>query len=198
MNHRFKTGTKIFLKFVITSIVYSILFGIVNDLITAQMCPEYFNDFRVFYVHAMVTKECIPNYANNPIVLALFWGFISTWWVGAILGSIVGILAIILEFVYKKKFALSTYIKAIVTLALSVLFIVYLVSIFRYRSTAVNCFYSRNLGKYLKKNARRFEFYRVLDVVEIIHILGYLLHICGFIVVILFMILKSFREPVNK
>lgn len=50
-------------------------YGIVHDLITAHVCLEYFS-----VAHAPLIRS------NSPIVHALFWGVVATWWVGLPLG----------------------------------------------------------------------------------------------------------------
>jgi hypothetical protein len=63
------------LKIVLASIAAAILYGVVHDQFTARICIEY---FTVFHPPVFVTK--------SPTLLALGWGIIATWWVGAVLG----------------------------------------------------------------------------------------------------------------
>ena len=51
-------------------------YGIAHDMVTAHICVEYFTVF-----HPPVFRT------DNPILLALGWGIIASWWVGAILGA---------------------------------------------------------------------------------------------------------------
>lgn len=53
----------------------AIAYGIVHDSITARICIEYFT-----IGHPRVIESTDPTH------LALVWGVIATWWVGAILG----------------------------------------------------------------------------------------------------------------
>lgn len=53
----------------------AIAFGILHDLVTANICVEYFT-----IGHPKVIES------ENPFQLALVWGILATWWVGAILG----------------------------------------------------------------------------------------------------------------
>jgi len=53
----------------------SIAFGIVHDLVTANICVEYFTIGHVTIIES-----------ENPFILALVWGPLATWWVGAMLG----------------------------------------------------------------------------------------------------------------
>ena len=71
MRGRVRTGFFI----VLLSIVFACLFGIVHDLISTQVCLEY---FTVYHPKIIESKD--------PIVLALTWGIVATWWVGLVLG----------------------------------------------------------------------------------------------------------------
>lgn len=62
----------IFLLFIAAAILY----GILHDQITARICLEYFT----------VYHPPIFGGLQDPTLLALGWGVIATWWVGAILG----------------------------------------------------------------------------------------------------------------
>ncbi len=64
-----------FLKIVGLSIVAAVLYGIAHDQVTARVCLEYFTIFHPPVFHT-----------QSPTLLALGWGFIATWWVGAFLG----------------------------------------------------------------------------------------------------------------
>ena len=55
----------------------AVLFGEIQDHSLIRYCPEYFSVF-----HPDVFRT------DNPILLALGWGFLATWWVGLILGAI--------------------------------------------------------------------------------------------------------------
>jgi hypothetical protein len=50
-------------------------YGIAHDLITAHLCVEYFT---------VAHPPVFPT--RSPILLALGWGIIATWWVGLLLG----------------------------------------------------------------------------------------------------------------
>ncbi len=56
-------------------IAAAILYGIVHDQVTARVCVEY---FTVYHPHVINS--------TSPTLLALTWGVLATWWVGAILG----------------------------------------------------------------------------------------------------------------
>jgi len=56
-------------------IAAAVVYGIVHDMVTAHVCVEYFTEYHPRLVDS-----------GNPVVLALFWGVVATWWVGAPLG----------------------------------------------------------------------------------------------------------------
>ena len=70
------------IKIVFACIVAAILYGIVHDQITAHLCIEYFTVFH---------PKIISSQA--PTLLALAWGVVATWWVGAILGILLAIVS---------------------------------------------------------------------------------------------------------
>jgi hypothetical protein len=63
------------LKILILAIAAAILYGVIHDQFTARICIEYFTVF-----HPPVFRT------QSPTLLALGWGVIATWWVGAFLG----------------------------------------------------------------------------------------------------------------
>jgi hypothetical protein len=70
------------LKIVLTCVIAAVLYGIIHDLVTAHICVEYFSVF-----HPPVFET------NSPTLLALGWGVIATWWVGAFLGVLLAVSA---------------------------------------------------------------------------------------------------------
>ena len=65
------------LKIIVFSVLAAVVYGILHDQVTAHVCVEYF------------TVAHPPFFAtNSPFWLAVGWGIIATWWVGAILGLI--------------------------------------------------------------------------------------------------------------
>jgi hypothetical protein len=71
-----------FAKIVALSILAAICYGIAHDQVTARICVEYFTVFH---------PPVFPT--DNPTLLGLGWGVIATWWVGTILGILLGIAA---------------------------------------------------------------------------------------------------------
>jgi len=71
------------LKIVFASIAAAILYGIVHDQFTARICVEY---FTVFHPPVFATR--------SPTLLGIGWGIIATWWVGALLGLVLALVAL--------------------------------------------------------------------------------------------------------
>ena len=65
-------------KIIGASVVASVIYGILHDQITIRICPEYFTRFHPYI---------FPT-ADHTLI-ALGWGIIATWWIGAILGLLV-------------------------------------------------------------------------------------------------------------
>ena len=61
-------------------VLAAVVFGIAHDLITAHYCVEY---FTVHHPHVVDSK--------SPLVMALVWGVLATWWMGAAAGVILWI-----------------------------------------------------------------------------------------------------------
>lgn len=57
--------------------VAAIVYGIVHDSVTARICVEYFTIGHP----RLIASE-------SPTMLALLWGVLATWWVGAGLGGL--------------------------------------------------------------------------------------------------------------
>lgn len=70
------------LKIISMSILFAVLYGICHDLITAHISVEYFA-----VGHPIIIDS------NSPVMLALVWGVIATWWVGLILGILISLTA---------------------------------------------------------------------------------------------------------
>ena len=63
------------LAIILVSILAAIIYGIIQDNITARICVEYFS---VFHPHVIDS--------TSPTALAFAWGVLATWWVGLGLG----------------------------------------------------------------------------------------------------------------
>lgn len=60
----------------------AILYGVAHDMVTAHVCVEYFTIGHPPVFHT-----------DSPILLALGWGVIATWWVGFPLGILLALAA---------------------------------------------------------------------------------------------------------
>ncbi|MEW4565223.1 hypothetical protein AB1K70_22050 [Bremerella sp. JC770] len=58
------------------AILMCVIYGVVHDQITARICVEYFT----------IGHKPILGGTDDPTVLGFAWGFLATWWVGAMLG----------------------------------------------------------------------------------------------------------------
>jgi len=63
-------------------IVAAIVYGILHDLVTANLCVEYFSVFHPPIFHT-----------DSPWLLALGWGVVATWWMGLFLGAMIAVFA---------------------------------------------------------------------------------------------------------
>ena len=70
------------LKIVLFSIAAAVVYGIVHDMVTAHLCVEYFS---VAHPHVIDSE--------SPVLLALVWGVLATWWMGLGLGLLLAIAA---------------------------------------------------------------------------------------------------------
>ncbi len=64
-----------FLRIVLVCVGAAVGYGVLHDLVTAHICVEYFT-----VGHPLIIAS------DSPVVMALFWGVVATWWVGLILG----------------------------------------------------------------------------------------------------------------
>jgi hypothetical protein len=67
-----------FLKILALCIVGSVVYGVLHDVVTIHVCPEY---FTLYHPKVFAT--------SNLWLLALGWGVIATWWMGAFFGVLV-------------------------------------------------------------------------------------------------------------
>lgn len=66
-----------FIRIVALSIAAAVLYGIAHDLVTAHWCVEYFT-----FGHPPLVRTA------SPVLLALAWGVMATWWLGLLLGIV--------------------------------------------------------------------------------------------------------------
>src|SRR5208283_2655480 len=70
------------LKILLLCVGMAVVYGIVQDQITARVCVEYFTIGHPPIFHT-----------DDPTVLAFGWGVIATWWVGILLGLPLALIA---------------------------------------------------------------------------------------------------------
>ncbi|MBS1706947.1 MAG: hypothetical protein JST40_13860 [Armatimonadetes bacterium] len=70
-------------KFVGYTVLMSVGYGIAHDLVTAHLWVPYFT------VHHPKLVE-----SQNPIIMALLWGVIATWWVGGLAGLVLAVISL--------------------------------------------------------------------------------------------------------
>ena len=63
------------IKIMLFATAAAIVYGVLHDLVTAHLCVEYFT---------IAHPPVFPTI--SPILLALGWGVIASWWVGLALG----------------------------------------------------------------------------------------------------------------
>ncbi len=66
------------LKIILSTLILAVSYGIVHDLVTAHLCVEYFT-----IGHPVIIES------ESPVLLALTWGVIATWWVALPMGLLV-------------------------------------------------------------------------------------------------------------
>lgn len=69
------------LKFVGYSALVAVVYGLAHDLVTANICPQYF----LPPYHPLIINT------HSPWFLALLWGVIATWWMGSIMGGLLAL-----------------------------------------------------------------------------------------------------------
>lgn len=87
-----KKSLTLFLIIVITPLIGG-LYGIVHDQLTYTISPEYYTKFKFYQFGLMdMGDEAI---FPNPRVQVSMVGFMATWWVGIIIGIILGAVGLI-------------------------------------------------------------------------------------------------------
>ena len=81
------TVSQEFCKIIGMSIAAAVLYGTVQDQITARVCIEYFNsDLHPGHKNFLLHMGYQNLEALSPTQIAFFFGFYATWWVGLGLG----------------------------------------------------------------------------------------------------------------
>jgi hypothetical protein len=94
-----------FLKTVAFCVLVAVLYGELHDQITAHLCVQYFSVGHPDIFHTA-----------SPFLLAVGWGFVATWWVGAGLGIP---LAALMRWGSPPRLKLADVLGAIAILALA-------------------------------------------------------------------------------
>lgn len=88
------------------------LYGIVHDQLTYSISPEYYTKFK-FYQFGIVND---PNsFIANPRQLAILVGIMATWWIGMIIGLVIGLICLA---VAPSQIIIKTALKAILLIIL--------------------------------------------------------------------------------
>jgi type III secretory pathway component EscS len=66
------------IKILFSTLILAVTYGIIHDMVTAHLCIEYFT----------IGHPKIIN-SQSPVLLALTWGVIATWWVALPMGLLV-------------------------------------------------------------------------------------------------------------
>ncbi|MCC7435450.1 MAG: hypothetical protein IT363_12255 [Methanoregulaceae archaeon] len=70
-------------RVILEAILLSVVYGIAHDMVTAHVWVEYFTVH-----HARVVAS------TDPVVMALVWGVLATWWVGVFAGILLWAFAV--------------------------------------------------------------------------------------------------------
>lgn len=101
-----------YVKIILASVLLAIMYGIIHDMITAHLCLEYFT-----IGHPKIIES------TSPVLLALTWGVIATWWVGLPLGVL---LAIVSQAGKRPVIPVSTVLKYALYLLLSMFLVAFI------------------------------------------------------------------------
>lgn len=116
----------LFFSFVIICCLIAGLFGVAHDQITYTISPEYYTNFKF---HQFGISYYLVE--NDPRIGVFLVGFFATWWVGLIIGVIIGLMGIA-QSSYSKLFKIKLksllYIFAVTT---TFAFLGYLIGIFK-------------------------------------------------------------------
>jgi hypothetical protein len=70
------------LRFAAMGLVAMVGYAMLQDQVSARLCPEYFTVFH----------PPIPD-VTDPTLLGIGWGFLGAWWGGVLLGYVAGLVA---------------------------------------------------------------------------------------------------------
>ena len=95
-----------YVKIIGFCILAACVYGVAHDLVTAHVCVGYF----LPPIHPII----VPT--DSPLLLALIWGVIATWWVGLFLGIL---LAVSCRVGNKPKLSISQVVRPVLYLLIS-------------------------------------------------------------------------------
>lgn len=81
------------LLIIVITILISGLYGIIHDQLTYTISPEYYTKFK-FYQFGLMHRGNEALFLNPRLVVSAV-GFIATWWMGLIIGFILGLVGLI-------------------------------------------------------------------------------------------------------
>lgn len=116
-----------FFKTILTTLAIAIAYGILHDLVTAHLCVEYFT-----IGHPKIIES------ESPILLALIWGVIATWWVALPMGIFI---AGFNHFGSRPTLEFNLILKLILKLILIMFSVALLAGIIGYVLTELNVIY---------------------------------------------------------
>lgn len=100
----FKSNNMETFKIILFSVFAACVYGVAHDLVTAHVCIEYFT---------VGHPPVFPT--TSPILLAMGWGIIATWWIGLLLGVP---LAVVFRFGKREKSTCRQIVKPVLLLLL--------------------------------------------------------------------------------
>lgn len=83
--------TLTFLLIIILYVIFASFYGIINDHITYSISSEYYTRFK--FLQFGLTEEGIE--VQNPRLMVTVTGIIATWWMGLIIGIVMGLVNLI-------------------------------------------------------------------------------------------------------
>ncbi len=99
---------------ILMSCIFAGVYGILHDQVTYTISPEYFTKFK--YIQFRFEPEWFGG--HRPTVAVV--GFLATWWVGLIIGFVLGIYSL---FIKINRERMRHFLRAVlITLAVAIIF----------------------------------------------------------------------------
>lgn len=96
INAQHKGWGLLFLKIVCLCVAAACALGVALDQVTTRICFEYFSEgFHKIMMEGSWIEKFLNRYPENCTVWGITWGILASWWVGAILGVLLGIVSIV-------------------------------------------------------------------------------------------------------